>query len=166
MLAMSSKVVQWWAGRDGHAPDWNPLRKSLEREKCAGTVLALTPGTRLFAGQPIWQVKFHREADPVILDLISALIPPKLSPTRREAATLVQVYREFDQSGRFVRDVFREVESDPLPGMVLMRAVWAGGRWCMPEIDQSDIERLIERQRAAFATMEEPYRPVDERPRR
>jgi len=99
----------------------------------------------------------------MLVDQITALIPKALSPTVRESETLVQVYREFDQSGRFVRDVFRDVEADPLPGMVLMRAVAAGGRWCMPDSTEADVQRLIDRQKAAFVRGDRAYRPVDER---
>lgn len=155
--------MQWWAGRDGHAPRYDHLRACLQREKSSATVLALTPGTRVFAGQPIWQARFSGEPDSVLVDQITALIPKALSPTVRESETLVQVYREFDQSGRFVRDVFRDVEADPLPGMVLMRAVAAGGRWCMPDSTEADVQRLIDRQKAAFVRGDRAYRPVDER---
>lgn len=165
---MSEKpTVQWWSIGGGHAPDWTPFRRWLEDagRRWVLTAQAALPGSLLAPGEPVWQVRCHEPLpDAEVAAVTEALRRLGVVSEPQRSRGAVQVYRQLDMGGRFGRDVIQPLVDDPLPGLVLLVAVWSAGAWSGPEVDADAAAQTAERHRRALPAAG-ALQVVDERPR-
>lgn len=144
------RIVQWWAQKPGVAPDWQPMRDWLSQQPAdaVSCCYAMTPGSLVFAGEPIWQMQV---ADCCDVSLVSRVLAEAgLDVQLRQPQSLTQIYRQLDEQGRFTRDVMRPLSADPIAGQVLLQPTWLNGRWAAQAMNPQAIDELTRMQRSAM----------------
>ena len=132
MTFTSPSVLQCRPIRQGCAPDWTPLKRTLEQLLRARvhTAQAMPPGTLVAAEEPVWQISLNAPASPADLAALQAAADETNLPMRTVTARhALQVYRQLNEQGIFIRDVMLALSAQPIPGMVLLQSVFAHSRW-------------------------------------
>jgi hypothetical protein len=123
--------IEWrLLGDDLVAPEPAALVGELIEGGFAGDLYLPTPGERLFMSSPVAFARGPAGTDPDehVIDLISAFLPA--ATTRERVSEPRQVYRQFDEGGKAVRDYVCRFSDDLPAGRPLLVPAIDAGRAC------------------------------------